>query len=108
MHRDSPDLNTEVHRKEGKPSVGQLNPDWVEYLMGWPMGWTSLAPLPPEQWEEWLAGDWWESDPSEDERDVPRVTTVRTNRVARLKAIGNGQVPATAAIAWRILSKRED
>lgn len=35
---------------------------------------------------------------------VPRVATGVQNRVARLKAIGNGQVPQCAALAWRILS----
>jgi hypothetical protein len=24
---------------------GQLNPSWVEWLMGWPIGWTDLKPL---------------------------------------------------------------
>ena len=24
---------------------GQLNPNWVEWLMGWPIGWTDLKPL---------------------------------------------------------------
>jgi hypothetical protein len=24
---------------------GQLNPTWVEWLMGWPLGWTDLKPL---------------------------------------------------------------
>lgn len=24
---------------------GQLNPTWVEWLMGWPLGWTDLRPL---------------------------------------------------------------
>jgi hypothetical protein len=24
---------------------GQLNPMWVEWLMGWPLGWTDLKPL---------------------------------------------------------------
>ncbi|MFW6024054.1 MAG: hypothetical protein ACOC8P_00365 [Dichotomicrobium sp.] len=24
---------------------GQLNPTWVEWLMGWPLGWTALKPL---------------------------------------------------------------
>ena len=24
---------------------GPLNPDWVEWLMGWPIGWTDLKPL---------------------------------------------------------------
>jgi DNA (cytosine-5)-methyltransferase 1 len=24
---------------------GALNPTWVEWLMGWPLGWTDLEPL---------------------------------------------------------------
>jgi len=35
---------------------------------------------------------------------VPRVATNVGHRVDRLKAIGNGQVPAVASIAWEILS----
>ena len=27
------------------PISGQLNPMWVEWLMGWPLGWTDLQPL---------------------------------------------------------------
>jgi len=27
------------------PTSGQLNPTWVEWLMGWPVGWTDLKPL---------------------------------------------------------------
>lgn len=27
------------------PPGGQLNPTWVEWLMGWPLGWTELEPL---------------------------------------------------------------
>ena len=27
------------------PSSGQLNPTWVEWLMGWPLEWTDLKPL---------------------------------------------------------------
>lgn len=32
---------------------GQLNPDWVEWLMGWPIGWTSLGPLNQTEYHEW-------------------------------------------------------
>jgi len=34
---------------------------------------------------------------------VGRVANGVANRVDRLKAIGNGQVPAVAALAWQIL-----
>ena len=43
---------------------------------------------------------WWATEP-----DVGRVAHGVAARVDRLKAIGNGQVPAVAALAWRILSK---
>jgi len=36
-------LNTAVAPEGGKG--GLLNPNWVEWLMGWPIGWTDLRPL---------------------------------------------------------------
>ena len=33
---------------------GQLNPDWVEWLMGWPIGWTDLKPLATDKFQQWL------------------------------------------------------
>jgi hypothetical protein len=32
---------------------GLLNPDWVEWLMGWPIGWTALQPLGMDKFLEW-------------------------------------------------------
>jgi DNA (cytosine-5)-methyltransferase 1 len=43
--------------------------------------------------------DWWESEP-----DVDRVAYGVAARVDRLRCIGNGQVPAVAALAWRKLN----
>ena len=39
--------NTTVEeaRLMGAGNGGQLNPTWVEWLMGWPVGWTDLKPL---------------------------------------------------------------
>jgi hypothetical protein len=34
---------------------GQLNPQWVSWLMGWPLGWESLQPMRQETWRAWLA-----------------------------------------------------
>ena len=31
--------------KSGSPSGGVVNPEWVEWLMGWPIGWTELEPV---------------------------------------------------------------
>jgi len=44
--------------------------------------------------------NWWSSEP-----ELGRVANGVACRVDRLKAIGNGQVPAVAALAWDILSK---
>lgn len=33
---------------------GQLNPEWVEWLMGWPIGHTALEPLETARYQEWL------------------------------------------------------
>jgi hypothetical protein len=33
---------------------GQLNPTWVEWLMGWPLGWTGLEPVVRESYQRWL------------------------------------------------------
>jgi len=32
---------------------GVLNPEWVEWLMGWPIGWSGLAPLEMDRFQEW-------------------------------------------------------
>jgi hypothetical protein len=32
---------------------GRLNPVWVEWLMGWPLGWTDLKPLEMVRFQEW-------------------------------------------------------
>jgi len=33
--------------------AGTLNPDWVEWLMGWPIGWTDLKPLAMDKFQQW-------------------------------------------------------
>jgi hypothetical protein len=64
--------------------------------MGWPIGWTAPEAISDSGW---FSSAWWDEEP------CPRVTTIKTNRVSRLKAIGNGQVPACVVMAWSLLSK---
>jgi hypothetical protein len=33
---------------------GSLNPPWVEWLMGWPIGWTDLRPLETDRFQQWF------------------------------------------------------
>ncbi len=32
---------------------GQLNPTWVEWLMGWPLGWTDLGASATDRFQQW-------------------------------------------------------
>jgi DNA (cytosine-5)-methyltransferase 1 len=46
-----------------------------------------------------VGADWWLAEPN-----VGRVAHGVANRVDRLRCLGNGQVPAVAALAWRTLT----
>lgn len=46
-----------------------------------------------------LETSWWSREPA----GVPRVASSVPHRVDRLRAIGNGQVPIVAAIAFRMM-----
>ena len=77
-----------------------LNPDWEEWLMFWPIGWTDLDT--PNHRLVWYHPTF---DPAAVTCEasaslpfIPRLTTRRKYRVARVKAIGNGQYPPTAFI----------
>lgn len=87
-------------RKGSMPEFAQLNPDWVEWLMGWPVGWTD-----PECGRPWpflpLGADPADLPPAMPGH-VPRVTARRDSRAARIRALGNGQVPQCASAAFRI------
>lgn len=40
----------------GAGNGGKLNPDWVEWLMGWPIGWTASKPLATDRFQSWQQG----------------------------------------------------
>lgn len=48
-------LASQIAELEGmeQTSTGQLNPTWVEWLMGWPIGWTACAALETDKYQEW-------------------------------------------------------
>jgi|TARA_R110001606_G_C15291525_1_gene641579 DNA (cytosine-5)-methyltransferase 1 len=64
---------------------GALNPDWVEWLMGYAPGYTDPDYTEPMHLADHLG---FESEP-----DIPRVTTRKEHRVNRLKCLGNSIVP---------------
>ena len=46
---NNPDRSRNLNDQIG----GQLNPPWVEWLMGWPVGWTDLKPLEMDKFQQW-------------------------------------------------------
>ena len=113
----------EIKATEGREDVGNSPGKGLE---GWENGTTFTT---EKSWasNSWTTGchrpDWWRQDPAEIpdfgssntqgeeaykwpvESRVGRVANGVANRVDRLKAIGNGQVPAVAATAFFILSE---
>jgi hypothetical protein len=74
-------------------------------MLTWPIHWTSLEPLSYEEFEYWLAAeDWFAQEAGSSGELIPHVAIKGINRIARLKAIGNGQVPAVARKIWNILT----
>ncbi|WP_434110437.1 hypothetical protein [Paraburkholderia caffeinilytica] len=97
---------------------GPLNPAWVEWLMGWPVGWTDLAPPGAAHFDAWArqhgphaAGEpdpWFGIDPATLAPGapgfVPRMAQMKVpHRAKRIEALGNGQVPRCVVQAWAVL-----
>ena len=77
----------------------QTNATWVEWLMGFPCGWTMHDPLPSNDQKHsgWAGGE---------PNGVPRL--IRSNKVntARLHLLGNACVPQQAEKGYEILRQR--
>lgn len=95
--RGKSNLGEEVHGDSDISNGERLNPDWVEWLMGWPIGYTRLSPITAEILS-------WDEDPA-DYGSIPRVTNEKLHRSERIKRIGNGQCPQALVLAYLILSK---
>jgi hypothetical protein len=77
--------------------------------MGWVPGWTAPGPLAAPALAAWreahVTGTQWAADPAEaaGAAQVPRVIAKCDKRPARIRALGNGQVPACVVLAWQTL-----
>lgn len=87
----------------GEKVGGQLNPDWVGQLMGYPEGWTDLDVDEPREWAGWPALLGQEQYPFE----FPRTATGCKDRAKRLKALGNAVVPAQAYPFFKAIAEIE-
>jgi hypothetical protein len=116
-------LCNEVKRGETSPT-GQLNPEWVEWLMGFYPGWTNVAngqscretidatgSVPPTSQVSTIDADNilrcagickdpnWDQEPP----NVPRIADGVANRVNRLRCLGNAVVPQVSHWIGRCL-----
>lgn len=105
--------------------TGRLNPDWVETLMGFPVGWTrpdmgltlpgfgwaGTADLVPQQYPRWPRGRYpkgWDRNSKWPGFlwEPPRLITGESDeRCRRLEALGNAVCPQQGALAiWAALA----
>jgi hypothetical protein len=96
-NRNEPSITSRVFESPEHRQGMALNPQWVCWLMGWPIGWADVKPMAELDWRDWSV------DPA-DIGEVLRVTDVKDNRANQLKALGNGQVPACVVKAWELLA----
>lgn len=97
-------LDGVVIKKEEKP--GNLNADWVELLMGLPIGWTDInvAKEDIESWQGWPAA----INVEQYAYEPPRVIVGQKNRAKRLKALGNGCVPQQVYLVFAAIMEVEN
>lgn len=89
-----------AERKEGNNAKGQLNPAWVEQLMGYPDGWTDPDCDAPTPWMGWPA----RPGEAQHEWEHPRTIVGLPHRAKRLKALGNSVVPQQAEPFFRAIA----
>ena len=85
---------------------GKLNPRWVETLMGLPVGWTMpscLHPIAIPALTAMMSSAGNAEDTTRTVRALDQIATTTDSREHELRLLGNGVVPATAAVAFTTL-----
>jgi len=105
-HMDNPAIKRRVEKGKQvmlsmavKPHkmTGALNPDWVEWLMGFPIGHSDIEVDNPGPLHS-----------IDIEPDIPRVTAKSKNRANKLKCLGNALVPQIAELIGEMIINDND
>lgn len=99
-------INQLANKVKMNKTEGQLNADWVELLMGLPIGWTDIdvANEDIESWTGWPAA----INVEQYAYEPPRVIVGQKNRAKRLKALGNGCVPQQVYLVFAAIVEVEN
>lgn len=99
-------INQLANKVKLNKTEGQLNADWVELLMGLPIGWTDIdvANEDIESWTGWPAA----INVEQYAYEPPRVIVGQKNRAKRLKALGNGCVPQQVYLVFAAIVEVEN
>jgi len=90
--RNSPPLNSVVG--------GPLNPTWVEWLMGWPLGWTDCEVSATDKFQQWRRSHG-------GSLQSPRMTWLTAGALgldcgAAVGVLRGGELEALTALAWGV------
>lgn len=99
-------INQLANKVKLNKTEGKLNADWVELLMGLPIGWTDInvAKEDIESWQGWPAA----INVEQYAYEPPRVIVGQKNRAKRLKALGNGCVPQQVYLVFAAIVEVEN
>jgi hypothetical protein len=87
-------------------TTGKLNPRWVETLMGLPIGWTMPScgqPIANHVHVVTMSSAGNVEDTTQTAHAQAQIATMIDSRIDELRLLGNGVVPATAALAFTTL-----
>jgi len=77
---------------------GLLNPEWVEWVMNWPRGWTNLEPIRKEHFDDWL---------QKTSLDGKKDSTKNISATSPVRVVWWDKDPATPSRRWQSVEQQQ-